>query len=254
MKIKLGSLTFRPMPGLTIVTLICFAILISLGNWQYKRLIWKTDLLVQIKQAANAAPLTNLAQADAVLASGKPLNFRRIELNGAFVSLTGNNDQPFHLMRSDGKRYYWRLYQPYKVGAEIVYVATYDFDDARKATPPASTTGQKPVIGYVRLVQSANKFTPKSTLATNRWFAFNGAPEMLDWADALTGETIQTTYFIDQTVGAQSATDLPVRIPEIANNHLDYMLTWYSFVIILLVIYLILHKRAGRLGFKRGSA
>ena len=254
MEIKFGSLRFRPMPWLTVVTLICFAILISLGNWQYKRLHWKTGLLVEIEQAANAAPLTDLAQVNAVLEAGAPLNFRRIELNGEFILPTVNSGQPLHLMRSDGKRYYWRLYQPYKVGADIAYVATYDFDEAVKGTPPQAITGQRTVVGYVRMVQPANKFTPKSTLETNRWFAFNGAPELMNWADAVSGETIQTTYFIDQTIGAKSASDLPVRIPEIANNHLDYMLTWYSFVIILLVIYLILHKRAGRLSIKRRSA
>jgi len=251
MEIKLGSLRFKPMPWLTIVTLICLAILISLGTWQYKRLHWKSGLLVQIEQAAEAAPLTDLAQANILLAEGAPLDFRRIELNGVFIPPTLNGGQPLHLMRSDGKRYYWRLYQPYKVGADIAYVATHDFDEADKATPPQAITGASLVVGYVRMVQSANKFTPKSTVGTNRWFAFNGAPEAMDWADVVAGESIQTTYFIDQTIGVKSASDLPVRIPEIANNHLDYMLTWYSFVLILLVIYLLLHKKAGRLYIER---
>jgi len=246
MKIK-----FQPMPGLTIVTLICCAILISLGTWQYKRLHWKTNLLSEIHQAANATPLTNIAQANAILKAGKPLDFRRIEINGTFTAPTQNNGQPFHLMRSDGKRFFWRLYQPYKDGNDVVFVATHDFEDANKAKPPAAKIGQVPVIGYVRMVQSANKFTPKSAPESNRWFAFNSAPELLNWADALVGEKIQTTYFIDQTIDAKSATDLAVRIPEVANNHLDYMLTWYSFVLILLVIYFILHKKTGRLGVER---
>ncbi len=185
MKIKIGSLTFRPMPWLTFFTLICVAILISLGTWQYKRLHWKTNLLTELEQAANAAPLTDLAQANAILKSGAPLDFRRIELSGTFVAPTLNGGKPLHLMRSDGKRYYWRLYQPYKVGADIAYVATHDFDEAAKDSPPPATTGQVPVIGYVRVVQSANTFTPKSAPATNRWFAFNGAPEQLNWANSL---------------------------------------------------------------------
>lgn len=247
MKVKIGSLIFKPLPGLTIVTLICVAILTSLGTWQYKRLLWKTNLLVEIHQAANAEPLTHLAQVDTILKTGAPLNFRRIELNGTFVPPTLNSGQPFHLMRSDGKRYYWRLYQPYRDGAEITFVATHDFDEADKKTPPLASTGQEPVIGYVRMVQFANRFTPKSTPEKNRWFAFNGAPETMNWADAVAGKSMQVSYFIDQVAGVRNATDLPVRIPEVANNHLDYMLTWYSFIIILLVIYLLFHKRAGRL-------
>ncbi len=239
------------MPGLTIITLICVAILLTLGTWQYKRLYWKADLLAQIEQAASAAPLTDLAQANDILRAGEPLDFRRIELDGTFMAPTENGGQPFHLMRSDGKRFYWRLYQPYKVGEASVYVATHEFSDVRKASPPPTNIGRVPVIGYVRMVQAANKFTPKSVPETNRWFAFNATPELLNWADVVDGEDIQTNYFIDQVTGVTSAGVLPVRIPDIPNNHLDYMLTWYSFVIILLVIYFLLHKRTGRISRER---
>lgn len=257
MKIKIGALVFKPMLGLTIVTLISFAILFSLGTWQYKRLAWKTNLLVDVEQAANAEPLTSLAQVNEILKSGKPLDFRRIELDGTFIVPTINDGKAFHLMRSDGKRYYWRLYQPYRDGNTLSYVATREFADKMKATPPAEITGQKKVIGYVRMVQSANRFTPKSTPAQNRWFAFNGAPDAVNWGDAVAGESIQTLYFIDQSLGQlggmDSAKNLPVKMPDIVNNHLDYMLTWYSFILILLVIYLLFHKRAGRLYKERDS-
>jgi len=247
MKIKIGSVVFKPLLGLSIVTLISFAILFSLGTWQYKRLAWKTNLLVEVEEAANAAPLTSLAQVNQILTSGKPLDFRRVELDGTFVAPTLNDGKAFHLMRSDGKRYYWRLYQPYKDGNTLSYVATRDFADNMKAAAPAEITGQKKVIGYVRMVQPANMFTPQSTPAKNRWFAFNGAPDVMDWGNAVAGANIQTVYFIDQALGMDSAQNLPVKMPEIVNNHLDYMLTWYSFIIILLVIYLLFHKRAGRL-------
>lgn len=251
MRIKLGALTFRPMPWLTFFTLICVAILVSLGTWQYKRLYWKTDLLTQIEQAANAVPLTDLGQIDDILKAGQPLDFRRIELDGSFTAPTANNGQPYHLMRSDGKRYYWRLYQPYQDATGTVFVATREFDEGQKDTPPEALAGQMPVIGYVRMVQPANRFTPKSVPENNRWFAFNALPETHDWKDTVKGEITQTMYFIDQVVVAESAANLPARIPDVANNHLDYMLTWYSFVLIMLVIYLILHKKSGRLYLER---
>ena len=248
MTLKLGWLIFRPMPVLSVLTLICFAILISLGNWQYRRLHWKTALLKDIDQAAHAEPLQSLAQIDAAYKVGEPLDFRRVALQGRFIAPDVNGGAPYHLMRSDGKRYYWRLYQPYQDGDDIILVATQDFDKDAKASPPNALTGAQAVIGYVRKVQPANRFTPKSTPEQNRWFAFNAAPEKLDWSQSVTGYKIPTTYFIDQVIGAPAAEDLAVRMPDVPNNHLDYMLTWYSFVIILLVIYLLLHKKAGRLG------
>ncbi|PHS39741.1 MAG: hypothetical protein COA91_05595 [Robiginitomaculum sp.] len=257
MRIKIGSLVFKPMLGLSVVVLICMGILATLGTWQYKRLIWKTDLIVHINQAANADPLTSLAQANDVQKSGDPLDFRRIELDGAFLKPQINNGQPFHLMRSDGKRLLWRHYQPFqqpfKDGDITVYVATHKFEDRQKMTPPDMETGPSIIVGYVRIPDMATRFMPKNNPDKNRWFVFNASPELLDWAGPENdlGGDIETAYFIDQVFGVKTAADIPVKIPEIMNNHLDYMLTWYSFMLILLVIYLLLHKRAGRLYIER---
>jgi len=236
---------FRPMPGLSIAVLICFAILGTLGTWQYKRLMWKTGLITEINQAANAAPLTALSQANDLLKSSAALDFRRIELDGIFVQPEINNGQPFHLSRSDGKRFFWRLYQPYKDGDQTAYVATHKFDDAQKISPPNVETGPQKIVGYVRIPNMATRFMPKNNREANRWFVFNSSPDFLDWAGPT--REIEIAYYIDQVFDVKTAAELPVKIPEIRNNHLDYMLTWYSFILILLVIYLIIHKRAGRL-------
>ncbi len=250
---KIGPLVFKPMAGLSIVVLVCMGILATLGTWQYKRLIWKTGIIAQINQAANADPLTSLSQLNAEHKSGAPLDFRRIELDGAFVQPPINNGQPFHVSRSDGKGFFWRLYQPYKDGDMSVYVATHKFNDQQKMTPPDMETGPQKIVGYVRLPDMGTRFMPKNNPDKNRWFVFNASPELLDWAGPKNnpGGRIETTYYIDQVFGIKTAADLPVKIPEIMNNHLDYMLSWYSFMLILLVIYLLLHKRAGRLYLER---
>ena len=118
----------------------------------------------------------------------------------------------------------------------------------KKHKPPSALIGESTLIGYVRLVQKPNWAIPKSDPNTNRWFAFNAKPEVLDWSD---GGRVAKAYYIDQVEHIKTVADLPVRIPEIANNHLDYMLTWYSFAIILLVIYFLLHKKQGRLRIEK---
>ncbi len=245
MKIK-----FKPMPGLTIVTIICLGILLTLGTWQYQRLQWKTRILAEIDQAAHAAPLHSLSEINQLLSQGKPVDFRRVSMNANFMLPRLNDGQPFHLIRSNGKSFTWRLYQPVQVGEDFAYVASREFTEVQKDNPPHALAGEKKLIGYVRLVQDANWTIPKSDLQTNRWFAFNAAPDVLDWSD---GGKITTVYFIDQVEHIKSAEDLPVRIPEIANNHLDYMLTWYSFALILLVIYFLLHKKQGRLRMEKNE-
>lgn len=244
MKIK-----FRPMPWLTFVVLICLGILLTLGTWQYKRLIWKTGILTQIDEAAHAAPLTSLTEINALLASEQPVDFRKVSLSVDFVKPVLNTGEVFHLLRSNGKAFTWHLYQPVVDGGVSAYVATREFTEIQKDKPPASMTGLQDIVGYVRLVQSANWATPDSAPETNRWFAFNANPDVLDWGQ---GGQIETAYYIDHVEQVANVADLPVRMPEIANNHLDYMLTWYSFAFILLVIYFLLHKRAGRLRIERG--
>lgn len=243
MKIK-----FKPMPGLSVVVLICLGILLTLGTWQYRRLQWKTVLLEQIDQAAHSAPFRSLADINAHLAQGKPVDFRRVSLRANFISPPLNDGVPFHLNRSNGKSFSWRLYQPVRDGDILAYVATREFTDTQKENPPARIDGPKDIIGYVRLVQVANWAIPQSNLEANRWFAFNAAPELLDWSHR---KTIETAYYINLVEHVDSVENLPVLMPEIVNNHLDYMLTWYSFAFILLVIYALVHKKQGRLWIER---
>ncbi len=243
MKIK-----FQPMWGLTFATLICLGILLSLGTWQYKRLNWKTKVLAEIDQAANAAPLGSLAEINTLLEHGKPVDFRRVVIEADFTPPRLNQGRPFHLLRSTGKAFTWRLYQPVLSGQNLAYAATREFTETQKSTPPKALAGGHMLIGYVRLVQKANWTIPKSDAKSNRWFAFHANPKVLDWSD---GGQIAVTYYIDQVEHIKSGDDLPVRMPDIPNNHLDYMLTWYSFALILLVIYFLLHRKQGRLRMVR---
>ncbi len=243
MKIK-----FNPMPWLTVVTLICLGILLWLGTWQYQRLAWKTRILAEIEQAAHAEPLGSLSGINQLLAQGKPIDFRRVSLQANFAVPPLNSGAPFHLMGSNGKAFTWRLYQPMSVDANSAYIAGREFTEVQKDNPPKTIVGEKQVIGYVRLVQKPNWTIPKSDVKTNRWFAFNASPEVLDWSD---NGTIAITYYIDHVEHIKSVDDLPVRIPDIPNNHLDYMLTWYSFALILLIIYFLVHKKQGRLRFEK---
>ena len=72
------SVTFRPMPWLTVITAVMLAALISLGVWQYQRLQWKTDLLAEVEASVTAQPLTSLGDLERAIQAGEPVDFRRI--------------------------------------------------------------------------------------------------------------------------------------------------------------------------------
>ena len=222
---------FRPMPGLTVAVLVCLPVLIGLGVWQYQRWQWKQGVLAEIEAAVTAPPITGLGALETLTG---PVAFRRIQIQGEAIGPTWHHYAPSGAIS-------WRPFRIVRDGEAEALVGFPSFDDAVKDTvAPPTLSG--PRAGYVRRVR------PRTGMAAvmgadhnpeaNRWFAVNPdgawAPEETLWVDLHPAQT--------------DAEALPVRRPDIPNNHVSYMLTWWSFAVILLVIYAILHIRAGRLG------
>lgn len=222
------------MPGLTVVVLICLPILLGLGVWQYQRWQWKTDVLAEIDAAVTAAPLQGLG-ALLALPDETPVDFRRIQIKGTATGPTwhayrpeaGIQWQPFRVVEDDGRQ-------------ALVGFPTFD-DRIKNAVVPPILSGQR--AGYVRRIRPASGFgkwlVANSNPADNRWFAIN--------PDGSWGSN--SDLYIDLDATETDASALLIRRPDIANNHVSYMLTWWSFAIILLIIYAILHRRAGRLSW-----
>lgn len=238
-------LHFRPFPGLTIFTLISLMILIGLGTWQYQRLQWKTAFLAEVEQAVSAAPMTSLAQVEQALEDGTPVDFSRIEIDA--VPLAG---QTPYLVYSRAKRELsWRPYVALQSGGIVIFAAMKPLPDDMRDSLPVVTAEPVSLAGYIRLWRKRDRGVPDSTPDKNRWFGFNPLPDTHSWADSVAGGA-DMRYYIDGVPGVTQATELPLKRPNIRNNHLDYMLTWYGLAIALFVIYLILHAQRGRLGFK----
>lgn len=239
---------FRPFPGLTIFTIISLIILICLGKWQGNRLVWKTNLLVEIEEAATAPPLTSLADVETRLAEGRPVDFRRF---GAEVNIGGNRPE-FHRYTSEGRQIGWRRYVPVTQGNISVFAALDIIADTDKTATKTLPLQKKWVSGYVRLWRPRARGQVKSTPSENRWFGFDPQQDTAPWVDALpVGGT--TVFYIDAVSGVTDSATLPVRRPDIRNNHFDYMLTWYGLAVCLLIVYILLHRQHGRLGLRRDA-
>ncbi|MEL7232163.1 MAG: SURF1 family cytochrome oxidase biogenesis protein [Pseudomonadota bacterium] len=224
------AIRFRPMPGLTVAALICLPILIGLGVWQYQRWQWKTDVLAEIDAAVTAPPLQGL---QALIDADGPLDFRRIQFDGTETGET-------FLFYSPEGNIAWMPFRVVEAAGETALVGFPTIADGLKETASAPTMAG-PRAGYVRRVRPPGFLsriigTPDNP-TDNRWFSINPDGVWLDGAD----------LYIDVSQGRRDASQLPVQRPDIPNNHVSYMLTWWSFAIILLVIYAILHIRAGRL-------
>ena len=239
------KLYFKPMPWLTAIVAICLAILISLGTWQYQRLQWKTALLAEVDAAAEAAPFTSLADVQAAIDAGDPVDFRRYGSSSQAIGLS----ESFLVFTAVNKDISWRVFTAVENSDINIFAGLGVVSNTAKEDLEGFADSQNvPLIGYVRLAREATRGAAKSSPEKNRWFGFNPLPDTHDWSKA-SGIEADMRFYIDTVPGASDADLLPPKRPDIRNNHLDYMLTWYSFAVILLIIYFILHRRAGRLKF-----
>lgn len=235
------TVQFRPMPWLTAIVAVMLIILIALGMWQLQRLQWKTALLDEIAASANAAPLQSLRELEQAIANEEPVDFRRIQLSAArlpearlvFTSQTGG--------------IYWRAFSPLRADG-VIYAAIETLDSEEREAFQAAA--QDTYVGYVRKSYEMGRmetiFKSQPNAVTNRWFKFDQSG---DWLDGFTDARVISDYYIDVEPAATDAARLKPRVPDIRNNHRDYMLTWWSFALILLVFYAMIHRRAGRLSW-----
>ncbi len=236
------KISFRPFPGLTIITAIMLAILVWLGTWQYQRLQWKTALLSEVEASVTAPPLTGFQDIADEIANKAPVDFRRIKVTVDKPYF----ETPFRVFTGENRDVSWRLYSPVINDGMTTFAALNVIPDEMPA--PQIKAHAEILVGYVRLARPENKSHVDSTPEKNRWFGFNPMPEGHDWAKTVAGGA-DTRFYVDVVMGATDASLLPAKRPQIRNNHFDYMLTWYGLAIVLLVIYVILHRREGRISW-----
>ncbi len=237
-------LHFKPMPWLTVFSMFGLILLLKLGFWQKERLAWKLDILDRVEAAAESPPFESLTEIIDALEAGEPVDYRRFEGQvttterfkyWTYIPLDGQfGFRDFSRVRDDGVTIY-------KASA-LVVADPVKYLSAIKLAQFTETETR--LEGYVRLAPEPpswigrlikNKPDPEA----NRWYGFNQDDL---WEDEKTNMRV----WIDSR-NVRADTDLPPMRPDIRNNHWQYMWTWWSFAGLLVIFYILLHRRAGRL-------
>ena len=237
------SVFFRPMLGLSLFTLIGLAILISLGVWQSKRLAWKTDLLREIEQASHEAPITQPQEIIKLLEKGEFVEFRRVTLYADIVDMPA----PFFVFTARNRDLSWRRFQIIKAGPHYFFAELGIVPDAQRESFVVQARQNTPIFGYIRTASWQEPAHSVSRAEKNRWFGFNPLTGNQSWSK-LAAYPADDRFFIETVPSATSGQDLPPKQPDIANNHFDYMLTWFALAIILFIFYILIHIKNGRIG------
>lgn len=222
----------------TIFTAFSLLVLLALGSWQLYRLNWKNNLIAEITERVAMTPI-ELPKGNLDVES---LKYRRALLKGHFL-----HDKEIHLftgpIRMKGELGYNILTPLELQDGKVVLVNRGWVPSDKKEQSSRPETLIKGEIQLVVMLQEGEKqgtFIPDNDTGRNLWF----------WIDmpaiaSFTGKDFDNVYFRAIDDGKPSDI-LPVpgksKI-EIRNDHLKYAIIWFSFVIILSVIYTIYIKR-----------
>lgn len=210
--------------GLTIATLVAFAILIGLGVWQLKRLAWKEDLLARI-EVLKTAPAQPLAAVLARAERGEDVAWTRVSVDCAA-------DQPETLPLVYGVR-----------DGDIVWRAT---AICRAPAPQARSGGYGAILldlGVVKALTGQSAPAPVTLAAPAQAVGVLMAPKQLGGDRAATVRRFAADRPAPYILMVETAIPVPPGVTpaplpaEISNRHLEYALTWFGLAVTLLFIY-----------------
>ncbi|OYU76204.1 MAG: hypothetical protein CFE32_11220 [Alphaproteobacteria bacterium PA3] len=244
-KAVVGSkFSFRPMPVLTVLSIICLGILYMLGDWQWTKYVEKS-------RAPAISAATAPVSVAAALQSSQP-EYRPVDLTGLVDPRSVN----VRALR-DGISGY-RIFTPVVLEDGWIFVDRGFVAEADANKVPV-LSGQISYRGVLRKGSKANSFTPDNNPILKDWYwpdlpamgaslkLTGGSPAYyvaLNLVDPLaTGQTQ-----INPWADSKGANQIP---PE---RHLGYALTWWGFGFALIGVYTGLHIRTGRLRFGRSSS
>ncbi len=221
---------FKPLPLMSVLSILAFAMLISLGRWQWEKF--------EEKSAAAEEPV-----AEMTIAAYQPLE---------------GGIQFVHGVRPDTHEQGWRVFAPVQEGETVIFVdsdfiASIEPPDPDEVRFPASLRFGAPITGASVAPSPPAPLTLAPRPLQRLWFAVD-LPAMGRNA----GLANVADYYIAGTyVGADGrAMPNPFALARGADalppaRHLGYALTWYGLAIVLLGIYFAYHASVGRLAFQR---
>lgn len=222
---------FKPLPIMTVCSVIVLALLLWLGQWQWQRAGWKADLIAvyEMQASQGVVDLETAFCSDGTQSPNariKPSN----AVSAQWLRVFGQS--------TDG-RPGWRIFtaiaQPSCIEGPLM--AETGFEDYN---------GNVELIDVLRIAEMSEKksaFSNTNSPDTNEWYWFDLEPMQLalfpENSDTLNGKIILLAN-----------NGLPADLTQTPpSKHIGYSLTWYGMAIALFVLYAAFHIRARRLSF-----
>lgn len=204
---------------------------LALGTWQVQRLIWKEGLIASIEQAATHGALRELPTENV-----KDKQFYTVEISGHYIP-----DHQFHIAaRYHKSQLGYHVITPFKSddGRQILINRGWIPTD-QKQQPLTPPQGMQTIKGIIRVGTDRNPFTPVSQPERNIWFGRD-----VEQMAAIAGISV-LPYMVD-LVEATPEKTYPIAFDghvKLRNDHLSYVIIWYSLAAGILIIALVYHRK-----------
>lgn len=203
----------RAMIGPLVFGVAGVAILLSLGIWQLQRLAWKQGQIAEIEARISAAPQGLPALSD-------PRRDKYLPVRVAGVT-SGDEIHVLASRKQIGAGY--RVITAFSVGERRVLLDRGFIPPEAKQVPRPGTAIT--VTGNLHWPDEIDSYTPSPDLGAGIWFA----RDVVAMAAALHTEPVLIVAGSDTGQGIEPH---PVSIGGIANDHLQYSITWFSLALV----------------------
>ncbi len=235
--------SFRPTLWPTLIALPALIALIALGLWQLERLAWK-EALIEERQARSRAPAAALPED---LGQPNSLEFQAIRVAGRFL----HGRELYLAARTFDGRVGLHVVTPFALDDGRILLVDRGWIPEGRRDPATRPEGQVP--GDVALTGLLRRpgwrglawLEPDNQPEDNIWFwvepaAMAAAAGLGPEAGALIGEVYLDAGPAENPGGWPVGGRTPI---ELANDHLQYALTWFALALALAAIYVIYHLR-----------
>lgn len=194
------------------------AILISLGVWQLRRLDWKETMLAEISAKIAAAPVAidGLAAPDSASDMYRPVTVDGRTTGQELLTLSGR--------KGEGAGYEVIAAFETATGRRILLDRGFIPEEAKAAARPATEVSG---TGNLLWPNETDSYTPRPDPKSGLWFA----RDVEAMAKSLSTEPVMVVL-ASATGDAQGISPTPVDTTSIANDHLNYAITWFSLAVV----------------------
>lgn len=217
---------------------LAFAILVSLGAWQVRRLGEKEALIARVEARAHVAPAELAPRARWAALAPADYEFTHVRASGHYLD---GGDALIFMKPPEGfgAEPGYMVVTPFALSAGGVILVERGFAPASRTTDAAGRApppGEIEISGLLRAPQTRNIFTPADTPGNRVWFTRD--PAAIALALGL-GEAAPFTLALEAPSGAgrNGFPRLVAAAPEFVNNHLSYAFTWFSLAAALVVVF-----------------